>query len=182
MAGAQASAAFRAVCGHRDRLMLLVTVGTNGAPFDRLLREVDRFHTDEKIVVQHGPSSLRPAGATCIAFLPFDELAELVAKARVVVTHGGVGSILIARLHGKRPVVVPRLRRYGEAIDDHQVSLAQRLAETGLVTLVEDPSCLPEEVARANGSARAEAASDSLVADIRQYLDAIVRGASGLDR
>ena len=60
----------------------------------------------------------------------------------MVVTHAGVGSILVAGANGKRPVVVPRLRRFGEAVDDHQLALAQKLEEIGLVVLVDDPSGL----------------------------------------
>jgi UDP-N-acetylglucosamine transferase subunit ALG13 len=123
--------------------MILVTTGTNGPPFDRLLNEIDRVETTEQIMVQHGPSRVRPRAATCVSFLSFDALAELMQSARTVVTHGGVGSILLAAMYGKRPFVVPRLARYGEAIDDHQLSLAHRLDRRGNVTIVEDPTRLP---------------------------------------
>jgi UDP-N-acetylglucosamine transferase subunit ALG13 len=75
--------------------MILVTTGSSGGPFDRLLATVDRFGIDEEIVVQHGPSSLRPQGATCVDFVPFEQLRRLVSHARVVVSHAGVGSILL---------------------------------------------------------------------------------------
>src|ERR1700681_2077440 len=113
--------------------MILVTTGTNGAPFDRLLRELDGLDVGEEIVVQHGPSSIRPGGVRCVDYLPFDELSELIRRATKGVTHGGTGSILLARLHGHRPFVVPRLQAYAEAIDDHQLSLARRLHETGVI-------------------------------------------------
>ena len=67
---------------------------------------------------------------------------NLVHEARVVVSHGGVGSILIALTHGKQPLVVPRLKRFGEVVDDHQLLLARRLAHEGLIGLVEDPADL----------------------------------------
>jgi len=119
--------------------MILVTVGTNEAPFDRLLHVFEVSPPEEELLVQHGPSSIRPPGATCVDYLPYDELAEAIRRARVVVTHAGVGSIMTALANGNRPVVVPRLRRFGEAVDDHQVELGHRLHEEGLVTLVERP-------------------------------------------
>jgi UDP-N-acetylglucosamine transferase subunit ALG13 len=127
--------------------MIFVTVGTSEDRFDRLMTAVGALERTERLLVQTGASDVRPAGATCLDFLPYDELVEYVRAARVVVTHAGVGTVLTALLAGKRPVVVPRLRRLGEAVDDHQLAFARRLAGAGLVTLVEDVSELGAAVA-----------------------------------
>ena len=50
-------------------------------------------------------------------------------------------------------MVVPRLRRFGEAVDDHQLLLGRRLHEAELVDLVEDPADLPAVVERPRGTA-----------------------------
>jgi UDP-N-acetylglucosamine transferase subunit ALG13 len=157
--------------------MIFVTTGTNGAPFDRLLQEVERIG-DESVVVQHGPSALRLAHATCFDYVPFPDLVALVRDARVVVTHGGVGSILISLTNGKHPLVVPRLARFGEAVDDHQLELAQRLDTAGLATLVDDVAQLPTLVRPvASDPAAAVHASPALVGDLRHYLsDAVANG------
>ena len=154
--------------------MILVTTGTNGVAFDRLLRAVDAIETEEPMVVQHGPSSLRPRRATCVDYVSFDELVELVREARLVVSHGGVGSILVALTNEKRPLVVPRLARFGEVVDDHQLELARKLAGVGLVTLGEDVGLLPQLVLSTNPRliARNEASSTDLVVDLRGYLAA----------
>jgi UDP-N-acetylglucosamine transferase subunit ALG13 len=151
--------------------MIFVTVGTNEAAFDRLLRHLDGVAAGEELVVQHGASSVRPAGATCLDFLPFEDLVELMRRARVVVTHAGVGSIVAALTNGKRPLVVPRLARFGEAVDDHQLPLARRLAGSGLVTLVEDPAELLQALA-AGGSAEVGGIGmdERLVGDLRDFL------------
>jgi UDP-N-acetylglucosamine transferase subunit ALG13 len=126
--------------------MIFVTVGTNETPFDRLLLALERLPAGERLVVQAGASQVRPRGAECVEELPFEALAEYVRRARVVVTHAGVGSILVALTNGKRPVIVPRLEKLGEAVDDHQVVFARRFAEAGLATLVEDVDELPAAV------------------------------------
>ena len=118
--------------------MILVTTGTNGTPFDRLLRELDDLAPGEEVVVQHGPSSVRPREAKCVSYLPFEEMMRLIAEARVVVTHGGAGTVLATLREGHRPLVVPRRLVHGEAVDDHQFVFAQRLDRDGLVRLVED--------------------------------------------
>jgi beta-1,4-N-acetylglucosaminyltransferase len=126
---------------------VLVTVGTNEAPFHRLLHAVSGLDADEPVIVQHGASSVRPDGAQCVAFLPFDELDELIRRARVVVCHAGIGSVAAALAQGRRPIVVPRVHRLGEAVDDHQVDFARRLEASGLATVVEDVGDLPAIIA-----------------------------------
>ena len=155
--------------------MILVAVGSSQFPFDRLLRSVEALNGGETLVVQHGPSSVRPAGARCVSFLPFDELEALVREARIVVTHAGVGSILLALTHGKRPFVVPRRRGYGETVDDHQVESARRFASARLVTLVEEPAGLADAVARDNGQALSLPDGEAALAvELRSYLAAVV--------
>jgi len=155
--------------------MIFVTVGTNEAPFDRLLRAVERLPTTEGIVVQHGASSVRPAGARCFESLPFEELVDYVRRARTVITHAGVGSIVVALQQGKRPVVVPRLRRFGEAVDDHQLGFTRRLEQAGLVTLVENPSQLVDALGPGAEIGAARLGADlALADDLRGYLHALV--------
>ena len=131
--------------------MILVITGTNGAPFDRLLAQVDRLEGAEPVVVQHGPSEIRPRGAECIAYLPFDDLVDRIRQARVVVTHGGVGTVLLTLMNERKPIVVPRLARFGEAVDDHQLPFARRLEERGSIVCLPDLGRLPETVAAAAG-------------------------------
>jgi len=155
--------------------VIFVTVGTNEASFDRLLHAVDALPRREALVVQYGYSSVRPRGATLHEFLTFDEIVEHAAAARVVVTHAGVGSVTVALTVGKRPIVVPRLHRYGEAVDDHQVPFARRLAASGLVTLVEDPAELGPALTLDSSLAPSEAAPfPALAADLRSYIAAAV--------
>jgi UDP-N-acetylglucosamine transferase subunit ALG13 len=126
-------------------------------------------------VVQHGPSEVRPAGARCLSFAPLQTLAELVQEARIVVTHAGVGSILLSLANGKRPYVVPRLSAFGETVDDHQLESARRLEQAGLVTLVKDPERLRSALAEANGNvALAPANEVPLVRELRAYLESVI--------
>ena len=156
--------------------MIVVTVGTNEAPFDRLLRAFDGHPVDEELLVQHGPSAIRPAGAECVEFLSYDELTDAIARARVVVTHAGVGSIMTALANGKRPVVLPRLRRFGEAVDDHQVALGRRLDEAGLVSLVESADDVLGAVETSFGSSTVElGANPRLVAELKEYVGSLLR-------
>jgi len=151
--------------------MILVTVGTNGAAFDRLLVELDDLSPGEEIIVQRGPSAVAPAGASCVDYLPFGEIERLVRKARVVVTHAGVGSTLVAIDAGHHPVVVPRLRSFGEVVDDHQVSFARRLDRQGLVVCCTEPRMVRTLVAISTRVPRGtRLAGGRLVTELSAYL------------
>jgi UDP-N-acetylglucosamine transferase subunit ALG13 len=151
---------------------VLVTVGTNEAPFDRLLEAISALDLGgERVIVQHGASAVRPAGAECVDFLPFDELDALTRQARAVVCHAGIGSVAVALAHGRRPIVVPRLRRHGEAVDDHQVFFARRLEEAGLATVVQDLDQLPGLLAAPQPAPAPEPGPD-LAAEVALVLDA----------
>jgi UDP-N-acetylglucosamine transferase subunit ALG13 len=152
--------------------VIFVTVGTNEARFDRLIEALDGLRLEEELVVQHGASPLRPSAATCIDFLPFDDLVDHVRRARVVVAHAGVGTVLVALANGKRAVVVPRLRRFGEAVDDHQVIFARRLGAAGLVELVEDPRDLEQPLRRVAETVPANRHEPRLASELRAYLTA----------
>jgi UDP-N-acetylglucosamine transferase subunit ALG13 len=118
---------------------VLVSVGTDFHPFDRLVTWVDgwlaaRSGREVTCLVQYG-ASRPPQRATGVAFLGHGELHELMAHAHAVVTHGGPSTIAEARRHGHRPIVVARAPELGEHVDDHQQRFARRLEAQGLVRL-----------------------------------------------
>ena len=153
---------------------VLVTVGTNEAPFDRLVRAASSL-SDEHVVVQRGASTERPVCAQCVDHLPFDEFEVLVRSSRVVVTHAGVGTVAAALANGRKPIVVPRLHRYGEAVDDHQVYFGRQLEQAGLATLVEDLDRLPEAVASCEAMMTAAMTDTELTSAIRVELEYLLR-------
>lgn len=159
--------------------MILVVVGSSTIPFDRLIRAVDALPGEEEVVVQRGASRLVPERGTSVDFMPFDAIVDNVRRARAVVTHAGVGTILVSLMEGRRPIVMPRLKRYSEAVDDHQLELGRRLAEEGLVTLIEDASELAAAVADAvGGPPRALGGDGRLAGELRARIRARVGDAS----
>jgi UDP-N-acetylglucosamine transferase subunit ALG13 len=152
--------------------MIFVSVGSSTIPFDRLLRAVDCLTVDERLVVQHGASSIRPQRADCVDYVAFDEFVGLVREARVVVTHAGAGSTLTALAQQKRPIVIPRLTAFDEAVDDHQLPFARRAGELGLVTLVEDVDDLAAAIAEhSSDSALHGSGRGAIEIELRSYLE-----------
>lgn len=157
-------------------LSVIAIVGTKGA-FDRLVDALAAFrerHPDATVWVQHGPGRLPPAleGAPMVRR---DALLARMDAADVVVTHAGSGSVRDALALGHRPVVVPRLARYGEHINDHQLELVEALAAR--VEAVTDLTDLDAAIARA-AVARGPAATDG-GARLRETVRAELEAAAG---
>jgi len=125
---------------------VFITVGTSLDPFDRLLRMVDDLcaagRIPRSILAQTGACRYRPRCFPTVPFLPADELMEHTRSARVVICHGGAGSIGTCLLLRRRPVVVPRRVAHGEIVNDHQLELCRRMAKEGRIYLAEDPESL----------------------------------------
>lgn len=155
--------------------MIFVSVGTNEARFDRLLQAVAGLPFDEELLIQHGHSSrIERPGAELVDFLTFDSMVDTIRAARLVVIHAGVGSVMVSVANGKRPLVVPRRKAFGEAVDDHQLQLGRRFAAAGLVTLVEDLADLAAAVAGAHEAAEMVPSASSLAADLAGYLEQLI--------
>jgi UDP-N-acetylglucosamine transferase subunit ALG13 len=126
--------------------VIFVTVGTTEVPFARLIRALDRLPADE-LCVQYGGGPPPTRAAEAVAFMSYDEVMERLDAADVVVCHAGAGSILCARRAGHTPVVMPRVKRLSEAVNDDQTELARALAREGKVSPVYEASRLAEAVA-----------------------------------
>jgi len=158
--------------------MIFVTVGTSTFPFDRLLRQVDTFADgDEDVVVQYGSARFVPRATVASGFMDYDEVADRMRAARVVVAHAGAGSILTALSVGVRPVVVPRRSELGEVVDDHQWELSQRLARAELVTLVDDVADLTVDRLASVSGRHVTGGGSSLVDEVARFVEsALARG------
>ncbi len=113
--------------------MIYVTVGTLFLDFPRLINEVDRIAAsyDELVIVQKGLGTTSPSHCQYFDFKPREEILRLQQQARVIVAHAGIGSVLDA-LNVRRPlIVVPRLKKYGEHLTDHQIDLARGIERRG---------------------------------------------------
>lgn len=105
--------------------MIFVTVGTHEQGFERLIKKIDDLVRNGKIkedvVMQIGFTQYKPKYCKWQKLFPYNEMKEMVQKARIVITHGGPASFIMALQEGKTPIVVPRMAKYNEHVNDHQV-------------------------------------------------------------
>jgi UDP-N-acetylglucosamine transferase subunit ALG13 len=136
--------------------MVFVTVGTATQGFRRLLDAVDRLvgggcFSEERVFMQTGSTrDFVPQHCEWKAFVPRTEFERLMAEASLVISHGGTTVLEVVRF-GKVPVVMPRRRKYGEHVNDHQVEFVELLAAEGRIAPAWEPEDLPRAVVDARG-------------------------------
>jgi UDP-N-acetylglucosamine transferase subunit ALG13 len=151
--------------------VIFATVGSTAIRFDRFIDALEAL-PERDLLVQHGPMRA-PAGASrAVPYMQFPEVVESMEAADAVISHAGAGSILCALRAGHTPIVVPRLKRFEETVDDHQVEFARALAAEGKVIAVEDLERLPDAVATApcRGQGAAAAAPRPIQLAVREAL------------
>jgi len=162
--------------------MIYVTLGTMYLGFDRLVAAADAvaLSTGERVVVQTGLSRRLPERCEYFDFRPHEAVMELQREARVIVAHAGIGAVSDA-LAARRPfIVVPRLRRYGEHTNDHQVEIAEAVARRGWGRLVSDMGDLPGAVLDPPPVAEDyRPAREPLVAAVKAMVDRVARRKGG---
>ena len=126
--------------------MIFVTLGSQKFQFDRLLQAVDELKTDEEIFAQIGYSNYEPQNYEYKKFLDRDEFENVMDKADIVITHGGTGAIIGAVKMGKKVIAVPRLKKYGEHVDDHQLQLVEQFKDLNLICACKNVDKLDEAV------------------------------------
>nr|CRL69242.1 glycosyltransferase family 28 protein [Mycolicibacterium komanii] len=159
--------------------MILVIMGMEVHPFDRLARGIDELSrtgvVEEDFLVQLGTCTYEPRHARFVRFLSFGDIREEIRRASVVVTHAGAGSALLCIDQGKHPVVVPRRPAYGEQVDEHQLPFAEKLSAAGLATVVNEVEELPAALAAAR-SMRAPPEALGGATELTDWLNAYWRG------
>ena len=116
---------------------VVVSVGTDHHPFDRLVQWADQWaalHPDRSVFVQRG-SSDAPHNIPSADIVAHGELLRLFSSSVVVVSHGGPSTVMDARASGRLPIVVPRDPDRGEHVDGHQMRFADHLELHGLAKL-----------------------------------------------
>lgn len=155
--------------------MIFVTVGNHYQGFDRLIKKMDEIagKIDERVIMQIGFTTYKPVNAKYFTFLEdFEEILKLNRDARVVVSHAGAGSIVTA-LKQKTPViVVPRLKKYNEHMNDHQLEIAKAMSEDKNVTVVHDIVSL-ERSLKSNFVFTDKFTNNKLIFELKKYISSL---------
>jgi len=130
--------------------LIIVSVGTDHHPFNRLIDWVDSWESEQdvKFVIQRGTSkeSTKWKSDSLIAH---NEILEMFAMSQVVVSHGGPSTVMDIRKSGKMPIVVPRNPEFGEHVDNHQMLFAEHMMKSDIAKVANSKDELFELIGQA---------------------------------
>jgi len=111
--------------------LIFVTVGNDFRDFSRLIKKVDEItpHLPHEIVIQRGYSRYRPQNTKHFDFVPIDTAMEYIKMSELVISHAGIGTIILCKEYGIPIIILPRRKKYGEHMNDHQMEIAKILEE-----------------------------------------------------
>lgn len=130
--------------------MVFATIGTQKQKFDRFLDIIlkSKELQNEKIVVQMGGNKYDNTNdkIEIKSYISSDEFEKYMNEADLIICHGGVGTIFTALERGKNVIVIPRLKKYGEHINDHQVDICKQLQDEGYILYLSDGEDIDEKI------------------------------------
>ena len=159
--------------------MILVMLGTQNNSFHRLLEEIDRLIDkkiiNEKVVVQAGYTKYSSDNMEIFSLIPQEELEKYQDNANLIITHGGVGSIIGSIKKGKKVIAVPRLHEYGEHVNDHQKQIIENFDKKGYIIGIYNVSDLEQAIEKSKKfePKKYEASNKKMLSIIENFIDSI---------
>jgi len=159
--------------------MIFVTLGSQKFQFNRLLRKIDDLVEEgvitEEVFAQTGASDYLPRNYRYEPFIDRVKFKEMIGCSDVIITHGGTGVIIGAVKSGKKVIAVPRLAKYGEHVDDHQLQLLHQFDELGIIVACYDLDGLGEKVKKIRDISLNSYKSNTevIIESIEEYLESI---------
>lgn len=159
--------------------MIFVAVGTQKFQLNRLLKAIDDLVEtgllEGEVFAQTGHSDYVPRNYGYRDFLSKDDFQACINRCDLLITHSGVATIIAGLRLGKPVVVVPRLAKFGEHVDDHQLQIAKSFSEKNLLLMCGEEDDLAETVKWAGTHVFSGYVSqrELMTKTIREYLETI---------
>lgn len=133
--------------------MIFITLGTQKFQFDRVLKQIDKLIDEKKInskevKVQCAYKEYEPKNFKTFKLKPQDEIDKITEEADIIITHSGTGSIINSLRKQKKIIIIPRMQKYGEHVDNHQLELAKVFNEKYAIPVLTDMEKLYDTIKR----------------------------------
>ena len=157
--------------------MILITLGTQKFQFNRLLKKIDQLIKDElitdEVFAQIGYSDYIPLNFKYSKFLDREEFVEKIKQAEIIVTHGGTGAIITGIKNDKKVIAIPRLNKYQEHVDDHQMQIVEMIEKMQLISAVYDIEDLGTEINNIKNKKFKKYISntENIITSIKKYIE-----------
>lgn len=157
--------------------MILVTLGTQDKPFTRLLeavqKQIDNGNIKDEVIVQAGYTKFKSKDMKIYDLIPYEKFDKLVEQCDILITHGGVASILNGIKNEKKVIAAARLKKYGEHTNDHQLQIISDFAKKGYLLELKDFDKLNDVIEKAKKFKQKKYVSntENFIRHIKDYID-----------
>ena len=154
---------------------LLLITGMH-SDFERLVKKMDEIagEISDKVIIQLGNTKYIPKNAEYFKFKDYEEIKILIQNAKLVICQGAM-TVMDSLMLGIPIIAVPRLKEYGEHLDDHQLIFTQKLAEKDLIQIVDDIDSLSELLLENDSMSSAIQINNDLIKKISDYLTSVLK-------
>ncbi|MDH5068011.1 PssE/Cps14G family polysaccharide biosynthesis glycosyltransferase [Clostridium perfringens] len=159
--------------------MIFVTLGSQKFQFNRLLKELDKLVEQgvikEDIFAQTGYSDYIPKNYKFKNFLDREEFKRNMNDSDIVITHGGTGAIVGALKENKHVLAIPRLKEFGEHVDNHQLEITNTFKEMNYIEVIIECNDLGEAINKiANFTfSKYNSNTENIIDSIRSFINNI---------
>lgn len=124
-------------------MIFVIVGGVVEFDFSRILKILDEIVGENiinsnEIVAQIGHSKYVPTNYKNFRFVDGDEFQKYIDGSDLIITHGGVGTLISAMKKHKKIISFPRLAKYNEHLDDHQLEFTTILKNDGYIKMATD--------------------------------------------
>lgn len=157
--------------------MIFVTLGTQDKSFERLLKMIDEEiingNIKEEVIVQAGYTNYKTNNMEVFDYISNKKFNQLINKCNLLITHGGVGNILTGLKNKKKVIAVPRLMKYGEHTNDHQLEIVNTFYEKGYILKVDETNDLIKVLKETKNfiPIKWEFNNEKIIKNLKEYID-----------
>lgn len=157
--------------------MILITLGTQDKEFTRILKKVDELIEKkvikEEVIVQAGHTRYKSKNMKVFDYVSKKELEKYMDKCSFIITHAGVGTIFDALKRNKRIIAVPRLSKYKEHNNDHQLEIVEEFSNKNFIIPVYEMDELEDALKQIKkfNPAKYESNNKNMIKLVSNYID-----------
>lgn len=157
--------------------MIFVALGTQDKSFERLLKIIDENIENnvikEDVIVQAGYTKYKSDNMQIFDYVSIDDFNKYINECSLFITHGGVGNILSALKLNKKIIAVPRLSKYMEHTNDHQLQIVNNFYEKGYILRLLETDDFKEVYEKAKNFEPKKWVNnnDLLISKLKEYID-----------
>lgn len=118
-------------------LNVLITIGTmTDLKFTRLFEAIDNLCSEgvldgEKVTAQIGAETYTPKYFSSFEMIEDQSFKKMIEESDLIITHAGTGTVTTCLKKGKKVIIFPRMKKYQEHYDDHQLELSEVFSRKG---------------------------------------------------